>query len=161
MNIFEFAAEKEKFSHDYYLELAGKTSDKGLATILNMLAEEEAKHLKIVAEMEKRVPEKVTDTDVLGDAKLVFERMRGSADKFTFDISERELYEKARLIEREARDFYLEKAQLEEDAARKEIFEQLAAEEFKHYVLMDNIAELVAKPERWLEDAEFYHLEDY
>ena len=31
----------------------------------------------------------------------------------------------------------------------------------KHYRLMENLAEFVTRPQRWHEDAEFYHLEEY
>lgn len=34
-------------------------------------------------------------------------------------------------------------------------------EEKKHYFLLDNIIEFVSRPEQWLENAEFYHLEEY
>ena len=38
MNIFEFAMEKEKYSEDYYRQLADKSNNKGPETVFNMLA---------------------------------------------------------------------------------------------------------------------------
>ena len=162
MDIFEFAMEKERLSEEYYLELKEKTSNAGLSRMFGMLADEESKHRQMVKRMKERTAgDTVTDTDVLANARQVFNSMREATEKFNLDVSEVELYEKAQKIEEEARDFYLEKAEEAEDPAHKDIFGKLAEEEKKHYYLLDNIIEFVQRPERWLEDAEFFHSESY
>ena len=160
MNIFEFAMEKEKFSEDYYRQLAAKVNNKGLATIFNMLAGEEARHYKIVSDMKKDIAPDLAETNVLSDAKDVFAKMRESTQSFNFKTSEIELYKKALRIEQQSQDFYLEKAD-EVTEAQKEIFLELADEEKRHYFLLENIIDFVSRPEKWLENAEFYHLEEY
>ena len=160
MNIFEFAMEKEKYSEDYYRRLADKTNNKGLETIFNMLADEEAKHYKIVSDMKEDVAPDLADTTVLSDTKDVFTKMRESAQKFSFDISQTELYKKAQDIEKQSQNFYLEKAK-EAEETRKEIFLRLAEEEKKHYFLLENIIDFVSRPQTWLENAEFHHLDEY
>jgi rubrerythrin len=161
MDVFEFAMEKEKFSEDYYRQLAEKTSNVGLKNICNMLAEEESRHYRAVEQMSQKIPAKVAKTSVLGNAKKIFEKMRESAEKFNFDISELELYQKARDIEEQSRQFYMEKAEEVADACQKGIFKKLANEEQKHFVLLDNICDFIAKPQTFLENAEFYHIDDY
>jgi rubrerythrin len=161
MDIFEFAMEKEEFSENYYRELAGKTGNKGLKNILNMLADEEAKHYKVVQQMRKETPEKITDTKVLANAKEVFQKMRESTEKFNFDISELQLYEKAKDIEQETKQFYLEKSDEVDNPDQKEIFKKLADQEQKHFIILENICDFVAKPQSFLENAEFHHMEDY
>lgn len=165
MNIFDFAMEKEKFSEEYYRQLAGKSGNKGLATIFNMLADEEARHYKIVSDMKKEITPDLAETKVLSDAKDVFAKMRESAQSFNFDVGETELYKKALEIEKQSWDFYLEKAdeiaEARKEIAQKEIFLELAEEEKKHYFLLENIIDFVSKPQTWLENAEFYHLEEY
>jgi rubrerythrin len=161
MDIFEFAMEKEKFSENYYRELAGKTGNKGLQNILKMLADEEAKHYKVVQQMRKETPEKITDTKVLANAKEVFQKMRESTEKFNFDISELQLYEKAKDIEQETKQFYLEKSDEVDNPDQKEIFKKLADQEQKHFIILENICDFVAKPQSFLENAEFHHMEDY
>jgi rubrerythrin len=161
MDIFEFALEKEKYAEHYYRELAGKTDNAGLKNILTTLADEEVKHYKVVQQMKAETPAKVSATQVLANAKKVFERMRGSADRFHFDISEVDLYRKACDIEKESRQYYLQKAQEVKNAAQKGIFRQLAEEENKHLLLVERIADFVAKPETFLENAEMYHFDDY
>jgi len=159
MNIFDFAMEKEKFSEDYYRQLAAKSNNKGLKTIFNMLADEEARHYKIVSNMKKYIASEAAETNILSVVKNVFEKMRESAQGFNFNINEIELYKKALKIEQQSRDFYLEKAD-EVAENQKDIFIELANEEKKHYFLLENIMDFVLKPQTWLENAEFYHLDE-
>ena len=161
MDIFEFAMQKEKYSENYYRELADKTRNKGLKNVCNMLADEEAKHYKIVRLMRKEIPKEITNTKILTNAKQAFEKMRESPEKFNFDISELQLYQKAKDIEQESKKFYLEKAEEVKDARQKDIFKKLADEEQKHFIIVENICDFLAKPESYLENAEFYHLDDY
>jgi rubrerythrin len=118
MNIFEFAMEKEKYSEDYYRQLAGKSNNKSLETVFNMLADEEAKHYKIVSDMKEDVAPDLAETAVLSDAKDVFAKMRESTQGFNFDVSQTELYRKAQKIEKQSQDFYLEKANEGENPER-------------------------------------------
>lgn len=161
MDIFEFALEKEKLSEDYYRRLAGKTANKGLRAIFVMLANEEARHRVIVSKMKEDADAEVSQTDVLSDAKEVFMEMREAVEKFNFDISELELYKRAQDIEDKAGKFYSQKAREVDKEQQKEIFLSLAEEEKKHYFLLDNIIEFMLRPERWLENAEFVHLDEY
>ncbi len=161
MDIYEFAIEKEKLAREYYLELSGKTTNEGLSHILKMLADEEAKHVDIVQKMKSNEKVDLADSQVLGDAKQVFERMREAKDHFDMNVSQIELYQKAQQIEQQSRDFYMEKAEQAENPAHEKIFNQLADEEKRHYFLLDNIIEFVSKPQTWLENAEWYHLDEY
>lgn len=161
MDIFEFALEKERLAREYYLELKNKTPNTGLQHIFQMLADEEAKHTKAIEAMQAKEKHEIEESRVLKNAKETFEKMRKAADHIGLDISQKELFAKARDIEKHAMDFYVEKSQEVSDSWQKEIFKKLASEERNHYVLMDNICELLQRPDTWLEDAEFYHLEDY
>jgi rubrerythrin len=161
MNIFEFAMDKEKYAEHYYRELAGKANHTGLTSILTMLADEEVKHYETVESMKAQNPQAAGETPVLANAKEIFEKMRGSAEKFDFDASEVDVYRKARDIEKESRAFYLEKAGEVQDADQKKIFQRLAEEENKHLVLVQSICDFVSRPETYLEDAEFNHFDDY
>ncbi len=161
MDIYEFALEKENLARDYYKQLAAKTSNSGLQTIFNMLAEEEQKHVQTITQMKQNDEHEVADSPVLNNAKEVFNKMRQAADNFKFDISEQQLYEKARDIEKKAMDYYVQKANEVDIDWQQQVFKKLAAEEKKHYVLMDNICEMLMKPKLWLENAEFFHIDDY
>jgi rubrerythrin len=161
MNIFEFAKEKEKYAEKFYRDRAAKSPDRGLSEVFELLANEEEKHFELIEKMQADVPAELVETPVLANAIAIFEKIREGEKKFTFDKSELDLYREAQKIEQNARDFYLEKADEVETPAQRQIFFELAEEEKKHYFLIDNIIEFVSRPQQWLENAEFYHLEDY
>lgn len=161
MDIFEFAKEKEKYAEEFYRDRAAKSPDKGLAEIFLLLANEEEKHFDMIEKMQAEVPAELTETTVLSDAAAIFEKIREGAMKLSFDKSELELYKEAQKIEQNARDYYLDKADQVEVQAQKDIFIKLAEEEKKHYFLLDNIIDFVSRPQQWLENAEFHHMEDY
>ena len=161
MDIFQFALEKERYSEQFYRDLAKRTSYAGLRNIFTMLADEEVKHYHVVQQMQTETPRAVSETPLLAHAREIFEKMRGSSKKFDFNITEAELYRKACDIEEESERFYLERAEEVEDPAQKEVFRKLAAEEHKHWIIVDNIRSFVAQPESFLENAEMFHLDDY
>ena len=161
MDIFEFAMEKEKFSEEYYRDLAHRANHAGLKKILTMLADEEVKHYQAIERMRTETPEKVTDVPILDRAKEVFDKMRVSPKKFDFLVSEVELYRKACQIEEQSKKFYLEQAEAAQDPGQARIFRMLAQEEDKHLFLVENIYSFVSKPESFLENAEMYHFDDY
>ncbi len=160
MNIFEYAMQMEKDGEDYYRQLAQQTANKGLKTILTMLADEEAKHYIAIEEMRTEKPQ-LTETTILTDAKNIFVRIKEMGEKFDFGIGQSELYKKAQDIEKKSEHFYLEKANRVKEKHQKEIFLRLVDEEKKHYFLLENIIEFISRPETWLENAEFYHLDEY
>ena len=160
MNIFEYAMQMEKDGENYYHQLAQQTANIGLKTILTMLADEETKHYNAIEKMKTADPQ-MAETKILTDAKNIFVQIKESNEEFGFDIGQTELYKKAQDIEKKSRVFYLEKANEVEEEYQKEIFLRLAEEEKKHFFLLENIIEFVSRPEHWLEDAEFFHLEEY
>ena len=161
MDIFQFAMEKERYSEQFYRDLAKRTNYTGLRNILNMLADEEVKHCQVVEHMKAETPLEVPETPILAHARAIFEKMRGSSKKFDFNITETELYRKACDIEEDSRKFYLEKADEVEDPHQKEVFRKLVDEEHKHWLIVDNIRSFVSRPETFLENAEFFHYDDY
>jgi rubrerythrin len=150
----------EKNGEEYYRQLTQQTANKGLQTILTMLADEEVKHYNTIERMQTKEPH-MEDATILTDARNIFVQIKESGESFDFDIQQTELYRKARNIEKESRDFYTEKANEVTEEYQKEIFLRLADEEGKHYFLLDNIIEFVSRPAYWLDNAEFCHLEEY
>jgi len=159
-NIFEYAMQMEKDGEDYYRQLVQQTANKGMRTILTMLADEEVKHYNAVEKMKTEKPQ-IAETKILTDAKSVFVQIKESGESFDFDLKQTELYNKAQDIEKKSYEFYTEKANEVTEEYQKEVFLKLADEEKKHYFLLENIIEFVSRPETWLENAEFYHLEEY
>lgn len=160
MDIFEYAMQMEKDQEEFYREIANNTEDEGLKSIMLMLADEEVKHYRTVQKMKDR-EYVMSDTTILGDASRVFEKMAERGDFVEDEEDQIEVYKEAQEIEKRSELLYEEKAEEAEDEQQKKLLERLAEEERKHYFLLDNIIEFVARPEYWLENAEWNHLEAY
>jgi rubrerythrin len=152
----------EKDSENYYNRLMSKTDDVGLQTILKMLADEEAKHFSIVEQMEKTdICPKLAETNILKNAKDVFMQIKGKSLEFNFDLAQADFYRKAQKFEEKSHQHYLEMSDKVEDEAQKNLLLKLAEEEKKHMFLLENLVEFVSRPETWVENAEFNHLDEY
>jgi rubrerythrin len=161
MDIFEYALQMEKDGERFYREIAQKTGSMRIRTVVTMLADEEVKHYKAIKKMKQGQHGEMAETHILDDARNVFAQMRDKADELAADRKQTELYKEAQQIEMRSQQFYQEKAgQMDRDDQRH-LFEQLAAEEAKHYFLLENLIDFVSRPEQWLENAEWHHLEDY
>lgn len=161
MDIYDFAMRMEKDGEAYYRELAGRTGNKGLRNILNKLADAELRHYRIFRGMKENSLIGAAETPILEDVKNLFVRLKETEGSQGVDSSQIDLYRKAQAVEEESRDFYRSKADEAGDETRREIFLVIAEEEQKHYRVLESIIDFVSRPEQWLEDAEWYHLDEY
>ena len=160
MDIFEYAMEKELYAQNYYQELAEKSPYEGMKYILSILANEEKKHYDFVKNLKEGSKELPPASTLGKDIKATFQKMRDSKEKFSFEISQVELYKKAQEIEMEAKKHYLDKMEELENEEQKKIFKIFADEEQGHYDLLQNIIDFVSRPDTWLENAEFNHIKE-
>jgi rubrerythrin len=161
MDIYDFAMKMEKDGEAYYRGLAEKTENAGLRNILDMLADAEMRHYHLFRGMRENSPVEASDSPILEGVKNVFVALKEQEGAAGVDSSEADLYRKAQGIEEESRDFYRSKAEEIGDQAHREIFLKIAEEEQKHYLILENIIEFVSRPEQWLENAEWYHLDEF
>jgi rubrerythrin len=165
MNIYDFAMRMEQDGEAFYREMADQTTDKGVQHILNALADDEIKHYNIIKQMKQEaVAPQMDDTVILDSAKNVFAQMQGrpiDAGRLVRAGPQVEIYRQAQELERQSRAFYLEKADEVPQATHKELLLRIADEEARHYFLLDHMIEFVSRPQTWIEDAEFNHLEQY
>jgi rubrerythrin len=162
MNIYKYAMKMEKDSENYYSELANKTDDVGLQNILKMLANDEVKHYNIIEKMMKTdVNAELAETDILKNAKNIFVKIKGKNLVFDFGLLQVDFYRKAQEFEEKSYKFYLEMSDKVKIESQRKIFLKLAEEEKKHMFLLENLVEFVSRPETWIENAEFNHLDDY
>ncbi len=161
MDIFKFALEMETTAKDHYRLLAHEAPNKGLAIVFTMLADEEVKHYWVISQMQTKSPVELAHPTIVADAKEVFSRMARGKEKFGPDTSQIDLYRKAQDVERKSRIFYAEQCRQATGEHQKKILGQLADEEDKHYALLESIIEFVSRPQQWLENAEWHHLEKY
>ena len=159
MNIFKFAMQMEKDGEKFYRNLAEEVGSAGLKTILNMLADDEVKHYEIFKAMSKNKETSLSETKILKKSKNIFMRIQG--EKIEPNIEQIDLYKKAQEIELKSQEFYEEKAKEVTNVAQKKLLLKIAEEEKRHYFLLENIIVFISRPRTWLENAEFFHLEEY
>ncbi len=165
MNIYQFAMQMEKDGEEYYRQLAREAGGSGLAKIFTMLADEEVKHYQTVERLNRKDSHpQMADTPLLANVKNVFSAMRDEKEELHIDTTAASnSYRKACAIEAESEKFYQEKADQADNEHERQIFARMAKEEANHLRIMESILEFVSRPEpgNWLEDAEWYHLEEY
>ncbi len=160
MDIYKYAMQMELDGRHFYLDLAKKTNNTGIKSILTMMAESEAKHYNIILGMQKNDKMQYSaDTEVLTKVKNIFMKMKEEKE-IDVDVSQVEFYKKALEVETDSEKFYLERADEEKDPHRKEIFLTIANEEKSHCVLLENIVNFVSQPDTWLENPEWYHMDE-
>ena len=160
MDIYKFAMQMELDGRHFYLDLAKKTENAGIKSVLTMMAESEAKHYNVILDMQKNdKTEYSKDAEALTKIKNIFTKMKEEKE-IDLDVSQVEFYKKALEIEANSEKFYVERADEEKDPYRKEIFLTLAKEEKGHCILLENIVNFVSQPDNWLENSEWYHLDE-
>jgi rubrerythrin len=160
MDILAFAMKMEKDGEAFYKSMAQKTENSGLANILEMLADEEVKHYEVLKSLQGGEGT-LHETDVLGRAKNIFERIRDFNQPISSEADQIPIYRQAMDIEKQSEDFYLDKADQVKDKRQKELFIKLAEEEKKHFYLLENVIDFISRPKTWLENSEFNHLDEY
>lgn len=162
MNIFKFALNFEKEQKEFYQKEARGSENKYLKKIFNDLAEEEKKHEKIVEQLAEEKNVDHIESDILPKVKEVFEKIATTRSKEKV-IPEKQVdvYKRARKMESESYIYYKTRAEETELPFVRRVFESLAKEEKKHETIMRNLVEFVDRPSTWLDDAEWYHSEDY
>lgn len=155
MELFEIAKKMELEGKALYEDQAKKTKDEGIKTILLMLAEQEQEHYKIFDALQKKQPIKIKKESFKG----ITDFFKGLRDDLPTD--QIEFYEKILKIEKDSQEFYIELAKKQEDVCSKEIIERIAREEHKHWIIIKNMIDYIKRPDQWVEDPEFHHLEEY
>jgi len=161
MNVYEYAMKVEKDGESYYRDLASKTDNVGVKSILTMLADEEVKHYVLFERMSKnQILPTQPSVDIFKNTKNIFEKMRKENKATCFSQDQIDFYKNALQSEENSYKFYTEKALMLEEGEQKKAFLRIAEEERAHYVLLENLVEYVSAPESWVESAEFNHLSE-
>ncbi len=163
MDIVEYAMQMEKDGEAYYRALAEKANSKGVKRIFGLLANAERRHYEAFRMLKDNKPQPlpVTDVKLLPDIKNIFQEIRDSENWQNISGDQADAYREARELERKSEEFYREQAEELTDPMQEELCLVIADEERTHYLIIDNILELVSRPKEWLENAEWRHLDEY
>jgi rubrerythrin len=161
VNIFEFALDFERENKNFYRDQSQKSENESLKKVFNYLADEEEKHEQIVKKLSEDKKVEQIESDILPKAKEAFEKIAVNSSNEVVPTGQVDIYKKAKEMETKSYNFYQSKAKETDLMFVQDAFEKLAKEEKKHETILRNLVELVNRPNTWLDDAEWYHLEDY
>ena len=161
VDILEYAMQMEKDGEAYYKDMAAKSSHEGVKQILLMLASDEVYHYEAFRSlMEKSYPG-IGGSGILKKARTIFSEMRESKKDLNSISSGVELYREAIEIEKKSESYYSIKAEEAEDPQEKAILLKIAEDERKHKYLLENMVTFLSRPQKWIENSEFNHLDEY
>lgn len=160
MNIFNFAIKMEQDGKAYYDKLAKDATLPGLQKIFASLAEDEQKHYDIFVALRdggKNVA--MADSTVLEFSKNVFAALpteSGEAVKDDLDS-----YSHAMQLEADSFRLYERAAKEEQEEGIERLLLKIAAEEHKHYEILENIYAFANAPNQFLAWREFSNLDQF
>ena len=160
MDIYEFAMKMEQDGEQYYLDLAQNAVNTGFKNIFTMLAKAERVHYDLFRKMRDNEKTAVPASKLLSEVRNIFEGMKDEKKEADVPASQIELYGKARDIEKKSMDFYLAQAEGAGDPYHKDIFSRIAGEEKRHLFIMEEIINFISQPGSWLENPEWYKIEE-
>jgi len=154
MDMFEFSIQMEKDAESLYRKMAEDTPVEGVRKVLLMLAEDEVHHRVAIENLQKKL-DPAPAKGVALDIKTVFDELKQDDSINSASVDTIEDYQKAVEIEKRGMEFYKEKFAEADDPASKKLFEVLMKQETYHYKTVENLLEMVQRPDWWVENAEF------
>jgi len=162
MNIFDFAIKMELDGRRFYEKLARDTELAGLRNIFLQLAADERKHHSIFLALKNEArPPAMENTPALDQAKNVFEDLLARKETLGTVKGDLEAYRHAMKLEVDSFRLYEGAAEKEKDKDIREILLRIAAEEHKHFEIVQNIYDFVNAPNQYLAWGEFSNLEEF
>ncbi|MBR9690587.1 ferritin family protein [Candidatus Woesearchaeota archaeon] len=158
MDAFAFAMKMETEGILMYEKILSKTTNPGLRSILQMLIGQEKQHYHLFEYMKDSADADMKKVSFKG-IKTMFEKMREKGEKLPDD--QVKMYKRIQKVEEDSEKTYKEIAEKVDDEGVKQQILTIADEEHRHAEIMHNIIEMITRPDFWIEDAEFVHLEEY
>ncbi len=161
-SIIKIALETEKSGFEYFNTLANKCDyNEGVKNILTMLANAQTEQIKKLEVWDQEDQFEIDNSAFFDDSKRILQDLKLKIADFSCSIDHLSLYEHARAIQEEALKNY-QRALSEIDSEPVIlILNDLSAQKEKQIILLDNIIELLLRPEQWVESPEFTKLDDY
>lgn len=162
MDFLAFALEMEDKIIQNYKKLAEQClPHEGIRRILMMLVDDHEKHVSTLNKMKDKPELEVEDSPTFKEAAQLFTKMREEKQTFSCDMDQLQLYREARALLQKKHDLYLEMSKKFNSDAALPMLNILITEEKRQMKVLDNIIEMVSRPQYWLDNAEFFHLDEY
>ncbi|ERP31340.1 ferritin-like domain-containing protein [Chitinivibrio alkaliphilus] len=162
-SVWNTAIEMENKGIAFFEARAKETKSEALAGIFTFLQNQEEKHRNFFMRISNSEPADMqSDDDAIAYARSAFDSLKDNFPALQEELEySSEVYAQAKQMERDAIEFYtslLDEAETEE---QKRIIRVIIGEEEKHEQLMQAMMDFVARPQQWIENAEWNHLEAY
>jgi rubrerythrin len=161
MDILGFALQFELDGEKFYRESAAKAGDKNIANILLLLAKEEQKHYRMIKDLRDGLDKRPASMFISEINNIFTEMTRKNVTFVEQNDTITRIFEKALDIEQQSITYYEKKAGEIDNPKAKELLLILKKQEEAHYSLISSMIEYYERPQLWLENAEFSHLDDY
>ena len=156
MNIFELAKTLESQTEAYYRKQSEEQYSDGVKGIFSMLADEEAKHLQMVIDLEEELLSE--GQNGFADGSCLTGALHMTSREHVFGGSVVSVYDFAIEMEKAGVEVYEKLMDEVYDVNRMDLLAFLRNEERRHIELLTNLMDMARKPEEWVEDPEFSHI---
>ena len=160
MGLIDEAIALEERAETNYRSAAETTSDIGAGHILNLLADEEARHSQALRLMNVGLVGN-SDSLIAAAKDWIGGRTEGAGGAISTDTGLHDVLQRALEIERATETFYREQGEATDDPSIKDLFGRLAALEQMHYLFVSSLVEYFDRPAEWIESAEFGLRDEY
>ena len=158
MKILEFAIKMENEGEMFYREQANLNKDNRLHKIFVALAEDEARHARILKKVQASKYSALSDSE-LPEKSGIFEGFLKDEIKQTPE--QIDIYREALKKEKESIELYRSFLDKSDNLDDTELYGYLVEQEQLHFSIIEDIIYHLEKAESWVESAEFGVREDY
>ena len=159
-SVIKQAIHLETTAEANYREAARKTSDPSAGKILELLADEESEHAKILRGMSDVAD--LENSNVVDKATTWIRGViEGGLPTISSDVDLLEVLRRAMGIEQMTEAFYREQGSEAEDEDIESLFGRLADIEKAHFLFVGSLVEYFDRPNEWIENAEFGLRDEY
>jgi rubrerythrin len=164
VDFIEMAKQIELEGIEHYRTLAKECQVKELAGIFEYFVRQEQNHYELFDAWGKNrhLPEPSDRDDVVRRAKGVFSELAKDMENLGVPaIDHDDAYDKALSLEENSVSFYRQALEITEDPKRKDELTFVLHQEVRHLRLVESLMQFQRHPHEWLENAEWYHFDEF
>lgn len=162
MYIFNLALALEREIESFYKQLSEKSESPGLKTIFLQLADDERKHYEAIEALKRGVGDwPMQDSVFLTQADDFFRNLVQEKPSFLGTDDLPEAYRYAMSVEADSTRLYRKAAESVKAPEARKVLLKIAAEEEKHFNLVENLYNFVNAPNEYLAWGEFSNMDEF
>ena len=161
-NFYQVAKDMELEGKKFYENLSKESEVKELKGVFDFLALQEEVHYYAFSRMEGNEEVSIEDKkNAVKEAREIFSKIAPDFSAPAELNTAAETYKKALELEKNAVKYYTELLSSAETEDQKNVLKHIISEEESHVQVLEALIDFVNRPNEYLEDAEFTHLETY